>query len=88
MGNDMIPEGVGENQDHGDHETVYGERLDYRQPDEQRPRDRSRCIWLLRQRSKCRRHRFSLPQRRSDYANGNGQASRQDGYGRNQCQSM
>ena len=44
---DVVPERIGEDQDHRDHETVDGDGFDHRQADEQGSRDGARGIGLL-----------------------------------------
>ena len=46
---DVVPERIGENQDHRHHEAVDRDGLDHRQADEQGARYRRRRIGLLRQ---------------------------------------
>src|SRR5277367_5559116 len=77
FGDDVIPERVGENENHRNHETVDGRGLDHRQADEQSTGDGGGGVGLLRQRGKRRRDRAPFAQRRSHAA----ETSRESGGG-------
>src|SRR5579871_181379 len=75
---ELVPERIGENQNHGDHEAVDGDRFDHRQTDEQGSRNGGGGVWLLRQRTECRRDRPSFAERRRHAPHGGGEAGGDD----------
>jgi hypothetical protein len=58
LGDDVVPERVGEDENHRDHEAVDGRGLDHRQTDEQGPGDGGGGVGLLRQRTQRGRDRL------------------------------
>ena len=64
LGDDVVPERVGEDENHRDHEAVDGRGLNHRQAHEQGPGDSSGGIRLLGKRTERRRDRFPFRQRR------------------------
>jgi hypothetical protein len=78
VGDDVIPERIGENENHRDHEAIDRNGLDHGQSHKQRACDRRCGIGLLRQRTQCRGDRPPFAERGSDTAQGNRQAGGDD----------
>ena len=78
----MVPEGIGEDEDHRHHEAVDRGGLDHRQPDEERPGDLAGLVRLLRHGAERRGDRAAFPQGRPDRPDGDRHPCRDDrGYG-------
>ena len=78
LGDDVVPERIGENENHRDHEAVDRDGLDHRQADKQGAGDRRGGIGLLRQRTQRRGDRPPFAERRSDTAQGDREAGGDD----------
>jgi len=87
----VIPEGIGKNKDHGDHETIDGCGLDHCQSHEKRPGNGSGGVRLLGEGRQGGRDCPALPYGRADGAEGNSESrgnDRRDGYKRESVQRI